>query len=100
MAKTKQPDLLEALMHMPSTEGYLPMDKYRDFRKVFTTDEGKRVLSEIMSWGRLTHATLLGRPIDPYAMAVAFGERNMALKLLATVLNEPIEKPQQARKRA
>ena len=93
-------DLLEMLENLPSQEGYAPMDRYRDFQKVFGTDEGKRVLREILSWGRMFRAPILGKPIDPYAMAVAFGERNIALKLMATVHTEPPDKPQRARKKA
>lgn len=92
-------DLLDELASLPSQENYLPMDRYRDFRKVFGTTEGKRVLREILSWGRMFRSPVLGKPIDPYAMAVAFGERNMALKLMATVHTEPADKPQRARKK-
>ena len=93
-------DLLNELAALPSQDGYSPIDRYRDFRKVFDTDEGKRVLREILSWGRMFRSPILGKPIDPYAMAVAFGERNMALKLMATVHTEPPDKPQRARKKA
>lgn len=94
-------DLLNYLSSLPSQEGYTPVDKYRDFKKVFSTNEGKRVMLEIMTWGRMFRAPVLGKPIDPYAMAVAFGERNIALKLMATVYTEPVDKPQaQSRKKA
>ena len=93
-------ELLDELASLPSQDGYSPIERYRDFRKVFGTDEGKRVLREILSWGRMFRAPILGKPIDPYAMAVAFGERNMALKLMATVHTEPPDKPQRARKKA
>ena len=92
--------LSELLLTLPAREGYTPVDRYRDFRKVFGTDEGKRVLSEILSWGRILRVPVLGKPIDPYAMAVAFGERNLALKLMAAVNIEPPDKPQRARKRS
>ena len=91
--------LAELLATLPSREGYSPMDRYRDFRKVFGTDEGKRALNEIISWGRILHAPILGRPVDPYAMAITFGERNMALKLMAAVYTEPVDKPQRATQR-
>ena len=92
--------LAELLATLPSRDGYSPVDRYRDFRKTFETDEGKRVLSEILSWGRIFRTPVLGKPIDPYAMAIAFGERNMALKLMAAVYTEPVDKPQRARKKA
>jgi hypothetical protein len=86
--------MLDALAALPSQDGYSPVERYRDFRKVFSTDDGKRVLREILSWGRMFRAPVLGKPIDPYAMAVALGERNIALKLMATVHTEPPDKPQ------
>lgn len=92
--------LAELLATIPSKDGYPPMERYRDFRKLFGTDEGKRVLGEILSWGRILSTPVLGRPIDPYAMAIAFGERNMALKIMAAVHVEPAEKPQRQRKKA
>lgn len=92
-------DILDELASLPSQENYLPMDRYRDFKKVFGTAEGKRVLREILSWGRMFRSPVLGKPIDPYAMAVAFGERNMALKLMAAVYTEPKDKPQSTRKK-
>ena len=88
--------LAELLAELPSRAGYSPTDRYRDFRKVFGTDEGKRVLGEIIDWGRLLRSPLLGNPIDSHAMAIAFGERNMALKLMAAVYTEPLDKPQRS----
>lgn len=83
---------LNLILSLPASDQYSRMDAYRDMRKVFLgSDEGKRVLREILSWGRMFRAPILGKPIDPYAMAVAFGERNIALKLLATLYNEPKE---------
>jgi hypothetical protein len=86
-------DIIEDLLGATSQEGYTPMDRYRDFKKVFGTAEGKRVLREIISWGRLLRPPILGKPIDPYAMAVAFGERNLASKIMAAIHNEPPDKP-------
>ncbi len=83
------PDVLDMLQALPSVDEYMPMDRYRDFKKVFSTEEGKRVLREILSWGRVFRSPAFGNPIDPVAMAVTFGERNMALKLLATINHEP-----------
>ena len=91
--------LAELLATLPSRDGYPPMERYRDFRKVFGTEEGKRVLGEILSWGRILGSPILGRPVDPYAMAIAFGERNMAQKLMAAVYIEPVDKPTTQRKK-
>ena len=86
---SETPDVLDMLQALPSVDGYTPMDRYRDFKKVFSTEEGKRILREILSWGRVFRTPSFRSPIDPYAMAVTFGERNMALKLLATINQEP-----------
>jgi hypothetical protein len=92
-----EPDILEAIAGLAASKSYLPKDRYHDFNRVLLgSEEGKRVLREILSWGRLFAPSLMGKPIDPYAMAVREGERNMALRLLATVYNEPPERPTQA----
>ena len=92
-------DIIEEILMVTSQEGYTPMDRYRDFKKVFGTEDGKRVLREIISWGRLLKTPMMGNPIDPYAMAVAFGERNLASKIMAAIHNEPPDKPQRARQK-
>lgn len=87
-------DEIDFLAGLPATKNYLPREKYQDFRTVLMgTDAGKRVLREILSWGGLFRPTVLGTPIDPYRMAVREGQRNLALKLLDTVHNEPPERP-------
>lgn len=96
----KENELLDMLASLPAQEGYTSMDRFRDFKKVFGSIEGKRVLLELLSWGRMFRSPVLGKPIDPYAMAVAFGERNIALKLLSAIHTEPVDKPQSARKKA
>lgn len=97
----KENDLLDMLASLPIQEGYTPMDRYRDFRKVFLDSvEGQRVLREIVAWGRLFRAPVLGKPIDPYAMAISYGESNIAKKLLTIIHDEPTEQPQRTRKKA
>jgi len=96
----KSEDVLDMVTSLPSMKGYTPMDCYRDFRRVFLgSEEGKRVLREILSWGRITSQPLLGNPIDSHRMAVAFGERNIAIKLLSAINDEPTEQPQRTRKK-
>lgn len=86
---------LAMLAGLPSTTGYTPKDRFADFRKVFDgTPEGRRVLSEILSWGHMLKPSMVGSPVDPYLTHMRDGERNIALRLLATVNNEPQEKPQ------
>lgn len=92
-------DLLEALTSFPSQQNYTPKDRYHDFRRIFTSDEGKRVLREILSWGGMFRPSVIGNPVDPYRMAIREGERNMALRLLAAIYNEPPERPEKTGKR-
>ncbi len=91
-----EPDILDFVMTLTGSKSYTPKERYHDFRRVFMeTDEGRRVLREILSWGKLFQPGLMGNPIDPYLMAVHKGEQNMALRLLATVYNEPPERATQ-----
>lgn len=84
----------------PSSADYSQKDRYHDFRRLFTeTDEGKRVFNEILSWGKIFKPAVAGSPIDPYALAIREGERNIALKLLYIVNNEPQERPTNTRKK-
>lgn len=75
--------------------GYSDADRYRDFRQVFlATDQGRRVLYEIFSWANLFRAVFI--PGDPYATHYRDGERNIGLKILATLNAEPAPQPIQA----
>jgi hypothetical protein len=85
--------LLEVATAIPGGE-YLPMDRYRDFRKVFLgSDEGGRVLRQLFAWGHMFKTSF-----DKESGVTAFneGERNMALRLLATISREPKERPAKA----
>ncbi len=85
---------LETLASLPAAEGYTPNDRYHDFKKLFTTDEGKRALREILSWCHLLKPSIIGSPIDSHLMAMREGERNIGLRLLATINNEPRPQPE------
>lgn len=92
-------DPLDTLASLPAGP-YSDQDRYADFRAVFMgTEQGRRVLREILSWGRMFKSAAVGVPVDPYAMAMREGERNIALRLLATVHHEPRGKPAQTTKR-
>ena len=80
--------------------GYTAKERFADFRRLFTsTPEGKRVFAEILSWGHMLKPSLITAPIDPYYTHIKEGERNMSLRLLATINNEPREKPSTAIRR-
>lgn len=92
-------DILDTLSELPAPENYTPEDRYHDFRRVFTgSEEGKRVFREILSWGKLFRPSVIGTPIDPYAMAIREGERNIALRLLVTVNKEPPKRQPKAKR--
>jgi len=92
---------LDFLASLPSNTGYDKNDRYHDFRRIFTgSAEGKRVLAEILSWGHLLKSSVASFPIDPYLTHIREGERNLALRLLATVNNEPQERPAKATRRS
>jgi hypothetical protein len=88
----KDPDIRDIMIDI---NDYAPMDRYRDFIRVFGTPEGKRVLSQILIWGRMNKSTFSP---DPYTMALMAGERNLALKIVAG-LTQPAELPTERRKK-
>lgn len=85
---------LETLANLPTAEGYTPNDRFHDFKKLFTSDEGKRALREILSWCHLLKPSVIGSPVDSHLMAMREGERNIGLRLLATINNEPRPRPE------
>lgn len=84
---------LDYISSLPVTENYTPRDKYQDFHQLFSTDQGQRVLREILSWGRMFSTPITGSPVDPYLSHVRIGEANIAIKLLSVISNEPPEQP-------
>ena len=70
-------------------------DKYKEFRAVFLgSDQGKRVLHDILSEGHMYRSSMRA---DPYQTFFREGERNMALKILTTIMAEPQERPTRQR---
>ncbi len=89
-------EYLEILADLSMPEDYDPLDRYNDFRKVFLeTEQGRRVLRQVLGWGHLlkSHLVRMPRPIDPYAILAAEGERNLALHIFSVMLVEPSERP-------
>lgn len=71
----------------PGRQVYTDMDRYRDFRSVFlSTDQGKRVLHEILGRGHVLHA---GLTFEPHRLFFNEGERNLALWIFAKARVEP-----------
>lgn len=71
------------------------MSRHKDFHSVlYSTERGKRVLSEILNWGHL-YTSMRGN--DPYKIAYKNGENSLALKILTAVHAEPNEPPKQTK---
>ena len=87
-------EYLELLSDLSIPEDYDPLDRYNDFRKVFLdTDQGRRVLKQILGWGHLLRVSPISNPVDPWRMVFAEGARNLALGIFAVMLKAPPEKP-------
>jgi len=80
----------------PGRGNYAPIDRYRDFRGVFmSTDQGRRVLHEILGWGNMFRSSAHRADFDVNRAFYYEGERNVALRLLATLNAEPTQPPAQ-----
>ena len=86
----------------PGKSKYKPMDRYRDFRQIFLgSDQGKRVLHEILGWGHMFRSPIpIAGIIDPTRLGVNEGERRMAIQIFHTINHEPPhgEKPTEGNK--
>ena len=73
---------------------YTKLDKYRDFRRVFLdSEQGMRVLYEILSWGHMFRSTATMANFEPYQTMFCDGENNIALRIMSTMNAEPKERP-------
>lgn len=90
----KNTDYLEFIESLPLHEYKNPSDRYKEFRQVFNTPQGKRVFREILGWGGLFRRHSESSPIDPYKLAIYTGQTNMAKKLLEVVTIEPPIQPE------
>lgn len=91
--KRKERDLqrfFESLVpSKPGRQGYTKKDRYRDFRQVFSTEQGKRVLSQIINEAE-------GVPIveseasDTHKVAFRLGKRSLGLWIVRVLNAEPL----------
>ena len=87
-------EYLEILAELSVPEDYDAVDRYNDFRKVFLeTEQGRRVLKQILGWGSLLKVHPVKSPIDPYLTERLEGQRNLSLKIFAIMLVEPPKRP-------
>ena len=84
---------LSELASVHPGKGYSKMDRYKDFREVFLTDQGMRVLYEILSWGHMFRSSAHLGKFDPYETMFHDGERNIALQIMYTMRAEPRDRP-------
>ena len=83
-------EYLELLAELSVPENYEPIDRYNDFRTVFLeTEQGRRVLKQILSWGHVLSQPPMVYPIDPNSVMIAVGERNLSLRLFSVMLVHP-----------
>lgn len=78
-----------------NSQGYATeMERYADFRQLFLgSDQGKRVLNEIMRWGHTFRSNSNVAGYDPIKMNIADGQRGLANRILTTAHIEPKAKP-------
>ena len=70
------------------------MGRYRDFRRVFLdSEQGKRVLYEIMLWSHIGHASASKANFNPYETMFLDGERSIGIKIMVTMNAEPKARP-------
>jgi len=83
----------------PGKGRYNPMDRYRDFRAVFLgSDQGKRVLCEIMSMASIfVSAPVLGR-FEPNRTMFFGGAHSLAYSIASVANTEPAQPQQKQRK--
>ncbi len=79
--------------------GRTDVDRYREFREVFLgTEQGKRVLHDIMEWCHMGHSSIPPGQFDTNQVLVNEGERRIGLKLLTALNVEPKAKPAQQKR--
>jgi hypothetical protein len=78
---------------------YDAMARYQDFRQLFTgTEQGRRVLYQILGWGHMFGNVAANGQFDPYRVMFFSGENNLALKIFGTAHKEPKPQPTQTNK--
>lgn len=78
------------------------LDRYQDFRAVFLgSEQGRRVLHEILRQCGVNKAVSPAGPVDPYQTHLKEGRRGAALTIMGIIHSEPEPQPvQQTRKRS
>ena len=86
-----------ALMGELPRGDYSNMQRYQDFNTVFMgSQEGRRVLRELMYWARMFRRAIIPRPMDPLRLALDEGRRDVVAGILTTINHEPEHRPSKA----
>ena len=86
--------LAELAAAYPGKKYSKSIDRYRDFRRLFLdSEEGKRVLYEILSWGGMFRSAAPAANFDPYQTMFLNGQQDIAFRLLAAMNAEPSARP-------
>jgi len=72
------------------------MDRYRDFRMLFSSDVGQKVLAEIHRMAFAGRSVAASAGFDPHKTMYLDGMRNLALQIHITATREPKALPQRA----
>ncbi|MEW5705134.1 MAG: hypothetical protein AB1781_11210 [Pseudomonadota bacterium] len=67
----------------------------QDYRDVFSTPEGERVLADLMTW---CHAWSPIEETDPIRLAMATGEQNVAKRIAGLLAYRPEDYPATAKR--
>lgn len=79
-------------------KAYKPMDRYRDFRRVFLGDEqGRRVLYELLSWGHMFRSPAKMSNFGTNETFFHEGESHFAKLIMSTMHAEPKARPERAK---
>lgn len=90
-------EIFDALSSLPSFPD--PMARYRGFRRVLLeTDDGPRVLREIIAWCRLLSVARPAAGTTADTRAFHDGERHIGVQIMHTLHTEPRERPAQAKR--
>ena len=75
-------------------KAYKPMDKYRAFRRLFLdSEQGRRVLYELMSWGHMYRSPAKMSNFDTNETFFHEGESHFAKLIMSTMHAEPKARP-------
>ena len=76
------------------TGTYNKLDRYRDLRAVFlATEQGRRVLHELLRQCGVNRESVVPGPIDPYRVLHLNGRRSIGLWLIGAINHEPAPAP-------